>query len=31
LKSGVELYPSIMPSLRPWVEKFGVTLPAVRS
>jgi LDH2 family malate/lactate/ureidoglycolate dehydrogenase len=27
LASGVELYPSILPSLKPWAEKLGVPLP----
>ncbi len=27
LKSGVELYPAIMPMLMPWAEKFSVALP----
>ena len=27
LKNGVELYPGILPSLRPWSEKFGVKAP----
>ena len=27
LRDGVELYPSIMPSLAPWAEKYGVTEP----
>ncbi len=27
VKNGVELYPSILPSLTPWAEKFGVDLP----
>lgn len=30
LANGVELYPSILPALKPWAEKFGVTLPAPR-
>lgn len=25
---GIELYPSILPALAPWAEKFGTTLPA---
>ena len=29
-EEGVELYPSIMPLLRPWAEKLGVTPPAPR-
>lgn len=28
LKDGVELYPSILPALRPWSEKLGVAVPA---
>lgn len=28
LEKGVELYPSIMPAIKPWAERFGVTLPA---
>jgi len=28
LKNGVELYPSIMPALAPWAEKFAVPVPA---
>jgi LDH2 family malate/lactate/ureidoglycolate dehydrogenase len=31
LKTGVELYPGIMPSLQSWAEKFGVPSPARRS
>jgi LDH2 family malate/lactate/ureidoglycolate dehydrogenase len=27
LARGIELYPSILPSLRPWAEKLGVALP----
>ena len=27
LKKGVALYPSIMPTLKPWVEKLGIPLP----
>ena len=27
LVRGVRLYPSILPALRPWAEKFGVSLP----
>jgi len=27
LKEGVVLYPSIMPSLKPWAEKLGIRLP----
>jgi L-lactate dehydrogenase len=30
LAHGVELYPSILPALAPWAEKFGVPAPAVR-
>jgi L-lactate dehydrogenase len=30
LKSGVELYPSIMPDLKVWADKFGVTPPEPR-
>jgi LDH2 family malate/lactate/ureidoglycolate dehydrogenase len=28
LQNGVALYPSIMPTLKPWAEKLGVPLPA---
>jgi len=28
LKGGVELYPSIMPSLKPWAEKLGIPAPS---
>ncbi len=28
VKTGVELYPAIMPSLLPWAQKFGVAVPA---
>jgi len=28
LREGVELYPSILPSLQPWSEKLGVAMPA---
>jgi LDH2 family malate/lactate/ureidoglycolate dehydrogenase len=28
LRDGVDLYPSIMPSLVPWAEKYGVAAPA---
>jgi len=28
LAHGVELYPSILPTLAPWAEKLGVPLPA---
>ncbi len=28
LKEGVELYPSILPSLRPWSDKLGVAAPS---
>ncbi|HEY1110952.1 MAG TPA: hypothetical protein VGE76_20020, partial [Opitutaceae bacterium] len=28
LKHGVELYPSILPALKPWAEKLGVAVPA---
>jgi LDH2 family malate/lactate/ureidoglycolate dehydrogenase len=31
LQNGVELYPGIIPSLRPWVKKLGVPLPAALS
>ena len=31
LASGVELYPSIMPDLKTWADRFGVTAPAPRS
>lgn len=31
LREGVALYPSIMPALRPWGEKLGVTPPACLS
>jgi len=31
LEKGVELYPSIMPDLMPWAEKFGITAPPQRS
>jgi L-lactate dehydrogenase len=27
LQNGVMLYPAILPSLKPWLEKFGVSLP----
>jgi len=27
LRRGVELYPSILPALRPWAEKLGVAPP----
>jgi L-lactate dehydrogenase len=27
LKQGVELYPSVEPSLRPWAQKFGIAFP----
>jgi L-lactate dehydrogenase len=27
LKDGVELYPSIVPALQPWVDKLRVPLP----
>lgn len=27
LENGVELYPSIMPAIKPWAERFGVALP----
>jgi L-lactate dehydrogenase len=30
LQEGVDLYPSIMPSLQPWAEKFGVEPPQPR-
>ena len=30
LASGVELYPSIMPALKTWAEKFGIAAPAAR-
>lgn len=30
LAHGVELYPTIMPALRPWASKLGVTLPEPR-
>jgi LDH2 family malate/lactate/ureidoglycolate dehydrogenase len=28
LRDGVELYPSILPALKPWAEKLGVRVPA---
>jgi LDH2 family malate/lactate/ureidoglycolate dehydrogenase len=31
LASGVELYPSIMPDLKVWADRFGVTAPAPRN
>ena len=31
LVEGVPLFPSILPALTPWAEKFGVTLPAARN
>jgi LDH2 family malate/lactate/ureidoglycolate dehydrogenase len=30
LTSGVELYPTIMPDLKIWADKFGITVPTVR-
>ena len=30
LEDGVELYPTILPSLQPWAEKLGVPMPAAR-
>jgi L-lactate dehydrogenase len=27
VKEGIELYPSILPSLQPWSEKLGVAVP----
>jgi hypothetical protein len=27
LRDGIELYPSIMPALEPWTEKFSVAMP----
>jgi L-lactate dehydrogenase len=30
LRKGIELYPSIMPDLMPWAEKFGITAPPQR-
>ena len=31
LEAGVELYPAILPSLAPWAQKLGVSLPSARS
>jgi L-lactate dehydrogenase len=31
LRDGIELYPSILPSLQPWSEKLGVAAPTALS
>lgn len=27
IQGGVSLYPTIIPALKPWAEKFGIPLP----
>jgi len=31
LKKGVRLYPTTMPSIKPWAEKYSITIPCVQS